>query len=116
MPPSMAMPNAALIWTFWASPSNAANNSSRALGRVQQRLLVCGNLLTWGQHGVAFAPGQNPAEIWPAVAEALYRIRRADKLLGDMDLQLVKDVTPIGKVGDTGFILMVRTKFPARDM
>ena len=28
----------------------------------------------------------------------------------------VKDFTPIGKVGETGFILMVRTEFPARDM
>ncbi len=28
----------------------------------------------------------------------------------------VKDFTPIGKVGETGFILMVRTEFPAKDM
>ena len=28
----------------------------------------------------------------------------------------VKDFTPIGKVGETGFILMVRSEFPAKDM
>ena len=28
----------------------------------------------------------------------------------------VKDFTPIGKIGETGFILMVRTEFPARDI
>ncbi len=28
----------------------------------------------------------------------------------------VKDFTPIGKMGETGFILMVRSEFPARDM
>lgn len=59
---------------------------------LKARLLVCGNLLSWGSHGVAFAPGQDRAEAWPAVAEALYRIRRADRLLGDADLVLVKDV------------------------
>ena len=72
----------------------------RALGRVKQRVLVCGNLLTWGQHGVAFAPGGDPLELWPAVAEALYWIRRGDKLLGDADLQLVKDLTAPDAPGD----------------
>ncbi len=28
----------------------------------------------------------------------------------------VKDFTPIGKIGETGFILMVKTEFPAKDM
>jgi tripartite-type tricarboxylate transporter receptor subunit TctC len=28
----------------------------------------------------------------------------------------VKDFTPIGKIGETGFILMVTTEFPAKDM
>lgn len=63
-----------------------------ALERVRERVLVCGNLLSWGQHGVAFAPGEDAAELWPAVAEALYRLRRADKLSGDADLVMVKDI------------------------
>lgn len=56
------------------------------------RLLVCGNLASWGQHAAAFAPGLDPAELWPGVAEALYRIRRAEKLSGRTDFVLVKDI------------------------
>ncbi|HWS53151.1 MAG TPA: GNAT family N-acetyltransferase [Pyrinomonadaceae bacterium] len=63
------------------------------LERVRERLLVCGNLLSWGMHGVAFAPGEDPSALWPAVAEALYRLRRADKLSGDADLVMVKDIS-----------------------
>jgi hypothetical protein len=64
-----------------------------ALERVQERMLVCGNLLSWGMHGVAFAPGEDAAALWPAVAEALYRLRRADKLSGDANLVMIKDVS-----------------------
>ena len=73
----------------------AVKASARRLGEnVRERVLVCGNLLTWGRHGVAFAPGEDPAILWPAVAEALYRIRRAEKLLGDTSLVVVKDMSP----------------------
>jgi hypothetical protein len=60
--------------------------------RVRERVLVCGNLLSWGMHGVAFAPGEDAASLWPAVAEALYRLRRADKLSGGAGLVMVKDI------------------------
>lgn len=62
------------------------------LRRIEERMLVCGNLLSWGQHGVAFAEGVDKSELWPAVAEALYRLRRADRLSGDTDLVMVKDI------------------------
>ncbi|TBR21223.1 GNAT family N-acetyltransferase [bacterium] len=62
------------------------------------RLLVAGNLASWGQHAAAFAPGVAPAELWPGVAEALYRIRRAERLSGRTDFVLVKDV-PEGDAG-----------------
>jgi hypothetical protein len=61
---------------------------------VEQDLLICGNLLSWGCHGVAFAQGIDPATAWPCVAEALYRIRRAEHLVADTDFVLVKDLTP----------------------
>jgi hypothetical protein len=63
------------------------------LEHIEERMLVCGNLLSWGMHGVAFADGEDPAALWPAVAEALYRLRRADRLFGDTDLVMVKDIT-----------------------
>jgi hypothetical protein len=64
-----------------------------ATARLNERLLVAGNLMSWGFHGIAFAPGENPAALWPGVAEALYRIRRAERLIGQTNLVLVKDIT-----------------------
>ncbi|MBS0307884.1 MAG: GNAT family N-acetyltransferase [Proteobacteria bacterium] len=61
---------------------------------LRERVLVCGNLLSYGFHGVAFAPGSDKRALWPAVAEAIYRIRRAEKLSGQTDFILIKDVTP----------------------
>lgn len=87
---------AAQCVTVSAARARKAGGGERlaaALERVRERMLVCGNLLSWGQHGVAFAPGEDTAALWPAVAEALYRLRRADKLSGDADLIMVKDIT-----------------------
>ena len=64
-----------------------------AADRVDERLLVAGNLMSWGFHGIAFAPGEDPAELWSGVAEALYRIRRAERLTGQTNLVMIKDVT-----------------------
>lgn len=60
---------------------------------VHQRLLVCGNLLSTGPHGVAFAEGEDPELLWPVVAEAMHRIRRSIRLFGDSDLVMIKDLT-----------------------
>jgi Acetyltransferase (GNAT) domain len=65
---------------------------------LKERILVCGNLLSYGQHGVCFAPGGAPAELWPAVAEALYRTRRCEKLDGQTNVILVKDILEADKV------------------
>ena len=64
-----------------------------ATAKLDERLLVAGNLMSWGFHGVAFAPGEDPASLWPGVADALYRIRRAERLMGDTNVVMVKDVT-----------------------
>lgn len=66
---------------------------------VRERVLVCGNLLSWGFHAVAFAPGEAPAPIWPAVAEAVYRVRRAERLSGQADFALVKDLSAAEMAG-----------------
>ena len=68
--------------------------TKRVMERLEERMLVAGNLMSWGFDGIAFAPGTDPTEVWPGVAEALYRIRRADKLGGETDFVMVKDVTP----------------------
>ena len=66
---------------------------SAPLERLEEKMLVCGNLLSWGMHGVSFAPNEDRKALWPAVAEALYRLRRADKLFGDTALIMVKDIS-----------------------
>lgn len=84
-----------------SSKGNGGNPLKRALkpaaklatARLNEPLLVAGNLMSWGFHGIAFAPGENPAALWPGVAEALYRIRRAERLVGQTNLVLVKDIT-----------------------
>ncbi len=58
----------------------------------KERLLVAGNLLSYGMHAVAMAPDVDPACVWPGVAEVLYRVRRAEKLSGTTNFVLIKDV------------------------
>ena len=65
----------------------------KASAVVQERVLICGNLFSWGCHGVAFAPGGAPDELWPAVTEALYRIRRAERLSGETNFVFIKDLS-----------------------
>jgi hypothetical protein len=62
------------------------------LDQLEEKMLVCGNLLSWGMHGISFAPNVDHNPIWPAVAEAIYRLRRVDKLFGDTAFVMVKDI------------------------
>ena len=63
----------------------------KPMAGLQEHLLVCGNLLVWGARSVAFAPDVDPALLWQGVGEATYRLRRADKLLGESDVAMIKD-------------------------
>lgn len=60
--------------------------------RTRQRILTCGNLLTYGQHGIAFAPELDPALGWHGVAEVLYRVRQAEKLVAKTHFIMIKDL------------------------
>src|SRR5688572_2598430 len=62
------------------------------LDGLEEKMLVCGNLLSWGMHGISFAPNVDHEPLWPAVAEAIYRLRRVDKLFGDTAFVMVKDI------------------------
>lgn len=59
---------------------------------TKQRILTCGNLLTFGQHGIAFAPGVDQKLAWHGVAEVLYRVRQAEKLAGKTHFVMIKDL------------------------
>lgn len=90
-------------------PKNAAPAGERAGGVIKKllgpaaakatklwkdRFVVAGNLMSWGCHGVAFVPDEDAAELWSGVAEALYRVRRAERLSGETNLAMVKDLMP----------------------
>jgi len=58
----------------------------------QERVLVCGNLVSSGLHGVGFAKDLDPQTAWRIVAEILYKIRRSERLVGKIDFVLIKDI------------------------
>ncbi|MBE7466907.1 MAG: GNAT family N-acetyltransferase [Planctomycetes bacterium] len=66
--------------------------SAKALEQLKLRVLVGGNLFSWGFHGVAFGPGEDELSVWPGIAEALYRVRQAERLAGRVDYVMVKDL------------------------
>jgi hypothetical protein len=60
--------------------------------RVGARILVVGNLLSYGNHGISIRPGlEGESDIWRGIGEAAYRVRRAEKHSGSADFVLVKD-------------------------
>jgi Acetyltransferase (GNAT) domain len=81
------------IESIQAGVEDIKRKSAAPLERLEEKVLVCGNLLSWGMHGVSFVPGEDPVSLWPAVAEAIYRLRRGDKLSGDTDFVMIKDIT-----------------------
>lgn len=56
--------------------------------RLRARLLVCGNVFSWGSHGLALSRQEDPGELWPAVIRALERLGPRT------DAVAVKDLDP----------------------
>ena len=54
--------------------------------------MICGNVHTWGPHGIAIADGQDRQKVWHGIADCLYRIRRANRLHGQVDYVIIKDL------------------------
>lgn len=63
---------------------------NRTLSLFGRRVILCGNLFSCGQHGIAFGQHGNPAEHWPAVLETLQKIQQVD---GKASYLVIKDVT-----------------------
>lgn len=70
----------------------ASEVKRKSLSLLKRRIMLCGNVHTWGPHGMAFAAGQDPRRLWPGIAECLYRIRRGNRLHGQTDYVIVKDL------------------------
>lgn len=64
----------------------------KSLSLLKRRIMMCGNVHTWGPHGVAIAPNQDHHRAWQGIADCLYRIRRANRLHGQVDYVIVKDL------------------------
>lgn len=85
------------IWRRWRGLARLAERAAELpVGWVSQRFMVCGNLLTTGPHGAAFAEGEDPARLWLAVVESLNRIRGSNPLFSKSDLMMIKDLTAGG--------------------
>lgn len=75
-----------------ATPNLPEQWKRKSLSLLKRRLMICGNVHTWGPHGVAIAAGMDQQRIWHGIADCLYRIRRADRLHGQVDYVIVKDL------------------------
>lgn len=60
---------------------------------MKQRALVCGNVFCGGFSGATWVPELDDALASRALGEVLYRVRRAEKLNGQPNLVVVKDLT-----------------------
>lgn len=86
---AMVMQRAAIGWK--RVPKKGDLGAFEKVDLPDEQMLLCGNLLAPGP-GIAFAPGVEPDENdWLAIGEALYRLRRGDKLLGESSLVMCKD-------------------------
>ena len=65
---------------------------SKLISNYKERVLVCGNLVSSGLHGVAFSEHLDDETGWRITAEILYKIRRSEKIKGKVDFALIKDI------------------------
>ena len=93
----------------------ARRGADALASQVRERVLVCGNLLTYGQHAVALAPGADATLAWSGVAEVIYRLRRAEKLAGQPGFVVVKDLPAGGRDDDGGVALLSRVGYREAD-
>lgn len=63
----------------------------KATDRVTLRVLICGNAFVTGEHGFCHVPGIEPVDAFVGLADVVYRVRRADKLHGQVAGVLIKD-------------------------
>jgi predicted N-acyltransferase len=73
-------------------PGERKKWSEKIAEKAGQRILICGNMLTYGQHGVALVNGVDEKLAWHGVAEVLYRVRQAEKLAGKTHFVMIKDL------------------------
>ncbi|MCH1438045.1 MAG: GNAT family N-acetyltransferase [Rubripirellula sp.] len=82
-----------LVRTDAANPKDLPEQWKRkSLSFLKRRIMMCGNVHTWGPHGIAITDGHDQQKVWHGVADCLYRIRRANRLHGQIDYVIIKDL------------------------
>lgn len=70
---------------------NVKNMLRKNSDKMSVRILICGNAFASGEHGFACAPGIDQSKAFHGLADAVYRVRRANKLHGQVAAVLIKD-------------------------
>ena len=63
----------------------------KSLEKFRRNVMICGSLIAWGPHGIHIVDNTDQEKIWDGIAEALYRIRRNDRLNGQIHYVMLKD-------------------------
>ena len=67
------------------------NHFIRGAGKLNMRLLICGNAFVSGEHGFACSPEIDKIELFDVLADIIYEIGKVEKLNGKIAAILVKD-------------------------
>ncbi len=88
----MQIAEISLAQTRPVKKADSSNPINKLASSTRQRILTCGNLLTYGQHGIAFGKDVDHKLAWHGIAEVLYRVRQAEKLVGKTHFIMIKDL------------------------
>ena len=73
----------------------AVNTIDKLKGTVKEKtklkILICGHTHISGDHGFIYSPEISSEDAYHALADVIYQIRNAEKLRGEVHLQLIKD-------------------------
>ncbi|MCX6181377.1 MAG: hypothetical protein NT150_05585 [Bacteroidetes bacterium] len=67
------------------------NFGKELLGGKNLKFLVCGNVFSSGENGFAMIPSMDPEVAYNALMNGLYRLRRAEKVLGQVSSVILKE-------------------------
>ena len=84
---------------FINSISDSGSNRKKALLKLLKkdagvRILICGNAFANGEHGFEYLNSINKEDAFNALATGVYRLRRSDKINGQISLVMLKDFWP----------------------
>lgn len=70
---------------------NVKSYMKKNAGKFSLRFLICGNAFASGEYGFAYADDADRAKLFHGLADAIYRVRRGEKLNGQVTAILIKD-------------------------